>query len=40
MVSRGTLILEIRAARASWPAVVFVYLMILGAMVLSGMAIT
>ncbi|WP_338549045.1 hypothetical protein [Roseovarius phycicola] len=39
-MTRDELIREVQAKRGSWPAVVFVYALILGTMVLTGMAIT
>jgi hypothetical protein len=40
MISRSTLIRESRAARGSLPAVLLVYAILFGAMILTGMAIT
>ena len=40
MITRDILIREMRAGRGSWPAILAVYLIILGAMLLSGMAIS
>jgi hypothetical protein len=40
MISRTTLIRESRSTRGSLPTVIFVYIIIFGAMIFSGMAIT
>lgn len=39
-MTRDELIREMRANRASWPAVLFVYALILGTMIVTGIAIT
>lgn len=40
MITRDILIREMQATRGTWPAILAVYLLIIGAMILSGLAIT